>query len=686
MRRSLSPRRPAILGLDAVGCSDQAAGAGREWLVTNGLGGYALGTLGGAPTRTYHGLLVAALRPPVDRTVLVGGLDERVTAAGATGTSDRRARTLRGGPGGTLVGVRLDGLLPVWTHRVGRAVLERRLWMAADANETLVRWALLDGPALRLTTTVLVTARDHHAARAHPGNRRPPVALAGPRRARIRLRTSVGPLDLAVVTDRGQLVSDGPGLERWTRPIALPEETSRGQADRTAGFAAVRLEVDLLPGRSVTLRLSAPTPDRANRPARPRGRSLREARRRHRRLLTLAGAERASTLTRQLVLAADQFLVGRSIPDPDGGPPIDGRSVIAGYPWFTDWGRDTMIAVPGLALATGRAAEAATILRSYAAFRRDGLLPNSFPDEDGVQPAYHAMDAPLWFVEAVRAYEVATGDEDLVSELLPGIVEGLAAYVAGTRFGIGLDPDGLVRGGAPGLQLTWMDAKVGDWVVTPRAGKPVEIQGLWHNALRLAAGWLRDRGRAADAARWEALAERAQASFERRFWREELGYLADVVDGPAGDDPALRPNQLLALSLAHPIFGGRPETARRARRAVAACRAALLTPVGLRSLAPSDPSYRASFQGDRRHRDAAYHNGTVWSWLVGPYIDAVLRLTGDVDHARSVLRPFEAHLADGALGTISEVFEPEPPFAPRGCVAQAWSVAEVLRLSRLLAD
>ncbi|HJW23245.1 MAG TPA: amylo-alpha-1,6-glucosidase, partial [Candidatus Limnocylindrales bacterium] len=598
---------------------------------------------------------------------------------------------LIGGRDGTLVEFRLEGMLPVWTHAVAGGTIERRVWADHGVNATSVRYELCDGARpVRLSVVPLVTARDHHDPRPRRGNSRPPVRQLSPRHAIVRLVTPVGPIDLDVTVDHGSLHTDGPGLGRWHRRIPLPEETARGLPDRTAGFAGLGLEAVLEPGRPLTLTVSVATRGRgvAASPAGPaaspavtdaRG-SLAAAQDRQLALIRAARAETAPPVTRQLVLAADQFLVPRAIPDPDGGTPIHGRSVIAGYPWFNDWGRDTMIALPGLTLATGRAGEAAAILRSFARFRRRGLLPNNFPDDPDDRPGYHTIDAPLAFVAAVGAYDAATADRSLVDDLLPGIVDGLEWYVRGTDFGIGLDAaDGLVRGAAPGLQLTWMDAKVDDWVVTPRRGKPVEIQGLWHNALRLVVGWLGDRGRAAEAARWSDLADRARASFAERFWRPELGYLADVVDGPDGDAVQLRPNQLLAMSQAHPIFDGEP-----ARRALAACRDALLTPVGLRSLAPSDPGYRPTFQGDRRHRDAAYHNGAVWSWLIGPYVDAVLRVTGDVDQARSAIEPFTRHLSDGGLGSIAEIFEPEDPFEPRGCVAQAWGVAEVLRVRRVL--
>lgn len=655
---------PSIVALGRSAILDGGVG-GKEWLVTNGLGGYAFGTVDGRATRTYHGLLVAALRPPVGRTVLVSGLDEVV--AGVTLA------------GATLESFHLEGMLPVWRHRVGAVVIERRVWMTAEANATSIRYELVEGASpVELRLVPLVTARDHHAAAAHPGNARPAVTLPSSRRARIGLRTPEGPLDLGIEADAGAMVAEGPGLGRWRRNLRLSEETVRGQADRTSAFAPLRIEGTLSPGRPVTISFTLEAS----------AGSLAAAQDRAAELLRRARTSAASPTVRQLVLAADQFLVRRSTREaaaeiPEAPPaPLAGRSVIAGYPWFNDWGRDTMIALPGLTLATGRFDDAATILRSFDRFRRDGLLPNNFPDRAGEEPAYHTIDATLWFPNAVAAYEAATGDRSLVDELLAGMLDSLEWHLRGTAFGIGVDPaDGLLRGNAPGYQLTWMDAKVDDWVVTPRAGKPIEIQGLWFNALRLASGWLRERHRGAEAARWDTLADQAGASFAARFSSPTRRCLADVVDGPDGDDWSLRPNQLLAISLPHPIITGEP-----ARRALGACRAALLTPLGLRSLAPSDPRYRPAFRGSRRERDAAYHNGAVWTWLIGPYVDAVLALTGDRPHAHDVLVPFERHLSTAGLGTISENTDPEPPFAPRGCVAQAWGVAEVLRCLRRLED
>jgi predicted glycogen debranching enzyme len=353
--------------------------------------------------------------------------------------------------------------------------------------------------------------------------------------------------------------------------------------------------------------------------------------------------------------------------------------VIAGYPWFTDWGRDTMISLPGLCLATGRFDDAAAILRSFAGWVRDGLLPNSFPDAERTEPAYHAVDAPLWYVHAVDAYGTATGDSALVDSLLPTLVTILDHYAAGTRFGIGVDPaDGLVHAGQPGLQLTWMDAKAGDWVVTPRAGKPVEIQALWIHDCRILARLCRERGDPAAAARYAGLGERAATAFGARFWNGERGCLFDVVDGPAGDDPAVRPNQLFALSLEPDLLD--PQ---RARAIVDTVTRSLWVGLGLRSLAPSDPAYLGTYRGDRLRRDAAYHQGTAWTWLTGAYVEALLRTGTSAANVRARLDGLADHLRDAGLGTVSECLEGDPPHRPVGCYAQAWGVAEMLRSLRL---
>jgi predicted glycogen debranching enzyme len=384
-------------------------------------------------------------------------------------------------------------------------------------------------------------------------------------------------------------------------------------------------------------------------------------------------------LAAELVLAADQFIVtpiGRAAEAARVRARGDEeRSVIAGYHWFTDWGRDTMISLEGLTLLTGRAAEAKRILRTFTSAIRDGLLPNLFPEGDS-HGLYHTADATLWLFHALDRYVAATSDRALLHALLPQLGDVVERHLAGTRFGIGVDArDGLLQQGAPGFQLTWMDAKVGDWVVTPRRGKAVEINALWYNALCLLAEWQRGAGRASDAARLEAAAARVRKSFNRRFWCEPAQHLFDVVDGENGDDSRCRPNQILAISLAHPVLARR-----RWRPVLEVVRDELLTPFGLRTLSPKDPQYQPKYDGDLRSRDAAYHQGTVWPWLLGPFIDA-WRRTFPLDSGATelFLAAFDGHLDDGCVGTIGEIFDAEAPYAARGCVAQAWSVAEVLR-------
>jgi predicted glycogen debranching enzyme len=350
------------------------------------------------------------------------------------------------------------------------------------------------------------------------------------------------------------------------------------------------------------------------------------------------------------------------------------RTIVAGYHWFTDWGRDTMISLEGLTLTTGRHSEAGDILRTFAHYVRDGLIPNLFP-EGRNEGLYHTADATLWFFHALDRYLDITHDWLTVQHILPRLRDIVEHHLRGTRFGIGVDPrDGLLRQGADGYQLTWMDAKVGDWVVTPRRGKAIEINALWYNALKLLEGWAR-REQDGSAGLYAEQAARAYESFNRRFWYAPGGYLYDVVDGERGDDCACRPNQVLAISLRYPVLA--PARWQAVLRVV---RERLLTPVGLRSLAPGHPDYKPIYSGDLRARDAAYHQGTVWAWLIGPFIDAWLRVfPNERAEARQFLDGFPAHLGEGCIGSISEIFDAEPPYTPRGCIAQAWSVAEVLR-------
>src|SRR5712692_11474137 len=377
-------------------------------------------------------------------------------------------------------------------------------------------------------------------------------------------------------------------------------------------------------------------------------------------------ASSAPDWVQQLILAADQFIVKRSLPEE-----ADGRSIIAGYHWFGDWGRDTMIALPGLTLTTGRADIARKILLAFARYVDGGMLPNDFPDAGG-RPEYNTVDAGLWFFEAVRQYFAVTQDKATLVRLFPVLEEMIKAYLKGTRYQIHVDEaDGLLYAGEPGVQLTWMDAKVGDWVVTPRIGKPVEINALWYNALVALAAFARRLGRPARP--WEEAAERVKAGFER-FWNNDAGCCYDVLDGPGGHDDALRPNQIFAVSLP-----ASPLSPARQRRVVNACARHLVTSYGLRSLAPGHPQYQGRYGGDQRQRDGAYHQGTVWAWLLGPFALAHFKVHRDARAARAFLAPLAHHLADYGVGSIAEIFDGDSPFAPGGCIAQAWSVAETLR-------
>jgi predicted glycogen debranching enzyme len=641
------------------------AAESREWLCANGLGGFASGTLAGLPTRRYHGLLVAALTPPVGRTVMVTGLHERVTYDHAT-YELACARWSDGtvAPDGfrLLERFHLDGTTPVWRYACGDALIEKRVWMEPGANTTYVRYRLLRagaGGTVRLELRALVTHRQFHATTRGPG-----------------WRMAVSPVEhgLRVVAFEGArpITIQVPGAaaqaaDEWYVGFRLAAEEARGLDALDDALHAGTFTVELGADRPVLVACSAEARVDLD------GEAAWARRRDHEAQVLLAwrkaqpAAGLAPAWIEQLVLAADQFVVSRPTPDDPGG-----LSVIAGYHWFGDWGRDTMIALPGLTLTLGRPEIARRILGTFGRFVDRGMLPNVFPDA-GESPEYNTVDAALWYVEAVRAYHEATGDRDTLRALFPALEQIVDGYVAGTRYRIHVDPaDGLVAAGEPGVQLTWMDARVDGREVTPRTGKPVEINALWYNAL-VAMGTLAGAlGR--PPARWEALAARTAAGFAR-FWNAEAGHCFDVIDGPGGPEAALRPNQILAVSLpASPLS---PE---RQRQVVDACARRLLVSCGLRSLAPGEPGYRPHFGGGPRERDGAYHQGTAWAWLLGPFALAYDRVHGDRAAARALLEPMAQHLADYGVGSIAEVFDAEPPFAPGGCIAQAWSVAETLRV------
>ncbi len=660
---------PLLLGVGVEVLHDPNRALAREWLVTNGLGGYASSSVLGANTRRYHGLLVAALQPPVRRSVLLAGLLEEITLAGAThslSTHEFWDGTLH--PRGFLAlqAVEWEGTIPVFIYDLEGVRLERRVWMEQGRNATVIAYSLASGaPAAELSVAPLCVARDFHGHTHGDPSWRPRVTPV-PDGIAIQMRDGLPQLYL-----RGFPHPQGEATGEWWWRFLHRVERERGLDAEEDLYRAGRLRFRLEPGSMVAL-LATVEPGAWLEDWRPgaslallvgREAALRSAARR--------GPVGESALGLRLALAADQFLV-RGAAYPALGPPRDGATVIAGYPWFAGWGRDTMISLNGLCLATGRTAIARAVLEHFALYLDQGMIPNYFP-EDGTAPLYDTLDASLWFVLATHAYVAATEDHELVEKLLPAFEEVVRWHVEGTRHGIRLDADGLLAGGEAGLALTWMDARVAGLPVTPRIGKPVEINALWYNVLRLVARWCRQAGRPAEA--YERLAAQASENFCRRFWYAEGGYCYDVVDGPKGNDPSLRPNQLLAASLPHPLL-----PADRARAMLAAIRRHLLTPVGLRTLAPDDPRYVGTYRGDPSTRDAAYHQGTVWPWLLGPYWEAHLKLGGDARDVAAALGVLEGRLVEAGVGTLGEIFEGDPPHRAVGCFAQAWSVGEAMRL------
>ena len=641
---------------------DLAAAERREWLCVNGSGGFASGTIAGTQTRRYHGLLVAALDPPLGRTLLAAQVHDSVDYGGRTWAlfCGRWAGGVAEPSGYQLVErFRLDGTTPVWTYAIAEALIEKRVWMEPGANTTYVRWRVLRArEPVALTLKALVDHRDYHAT-TRGGDWRMDVARV-PDGLRVTAFDGARPLLLLA---RGAAAEPA---HAWYRDFDLPRERERGLDHVDEHLHAATFRATLQPGAALTLVLSAePAPD-------PDGETAWARRARHesdtlsRWTRARPEAKTAPAWIRHLVLAADQFVVRRPLPDDP-----DGATVIAGYHWFGDWGRDTMIALPGLTLAAGRPEVARKILTTFARFVDRGMLPNRFPD-GGQAPEYNTADATLWYVEAIRAYHAATGDDGLLKDLYPMLESILAWHRDGTRYGIRQDPaDGLLAAGEPGVQLTWMDAKVGDWVVTPRIGKPVEINALWYNALVAMAGFARRLRRPAE--ELDTQAARVATGFER-FWNRHDGWCFDVLDGPDGNETALRPNQILAVSLPASAL---PPARRRA--VVDACARHLLTSYGLRSLAPFDARYVGRYGGDQRARDGAYHQGTAWGWLLGPFALAHFNAYGDAARAREYLAPLADHLGDHGLGSIAEIFDGDAPFLPNGCIAQAWSVAETLR-------
>jgi len=649
-------------------CGELEIAESREWLVTNGLGGYASGTVAGTTTRRYHGLLVAPLQPPVKRTVLVSGLDETVRYLGNTfSLATNRWASGFISPNGFLLieSFYLEGAKPVWRYALEDALVEKRVWMKQGENTTYVRFSVVRGrEPIELDAKVLVNYRDfHHTTQAPEWTPRIEAVDDG----------------LEVVAFEGATpiyLKSANGLwtprDEWYRNYFLPAEHERGLDDQEDRLYAGQFHAQIRPGESVTVVLSTEANTPLDEEEALTARTNYEVQlfqnwqAEHARTCASSAEEEPSWLW-QLVLAADQFIVKREMPDDP-----DGRSILAGYHWFNDWGRDIMIALPGLTIAMGRPGIAKKILLSLVPHVDRGMLPNNFPDARQA-PAYNTVDAALWLFEAVRQYFEATQDLEILQILFPALAEIIDAHVRGTRYNIKVDPaDALVYAGSPDVQLTWMDAKVGDWVVTPRTGKAVEINALWINALDSMAGFARLLMRPGEG--YERLVEKATRSFQK-FWNTERQCCYDVIETPLGaKDASLRPNQVFAVSL--PVS---PLSPIQRKAVVDIVASQLLTSHGLRSLGPFEPGYKGDCRGGPRERDSAYHQGTVWGWLLGPFALAHYRVYRDAGLAQSFLEPLGRTIASRGLGTLSEIFSGDPPFTPEGTIAQAWTVAEVVR-------
>ncbi|MFN7930124.1 MAG: amylo-alpha-1,6-glucosidase [Blastocatellia bacterium] len=642
-------------------CGDLAQANRREWLETNGIGGFASSTITGLNTRRYHGLLTAATQPPVGRLLLLAKLEETVVIDGERFdlAVNQYPGTIHPSGQQYLKSFRLAPF-PIFTYEVAGIEIEKSVFMPHGENTTVIQYRAnkIGAKNVALEARPLLAFRDYHSTTHENSALNPHVAISDgvatvqPYAALPKLHFAHNACDVATTGE-------------WYRNFEYAQEQARGLEFREDLFQPLVLTFSLAARARAVIIASTEVRDVRDCAAMQR----REMKRRRK---VLAAASATDDFTRQLVTAADQFIVARGAQ----------KTVIAGYHWFSDWGRDTMIALPGLTLATGRADVAQSILLEFARHVDRGMLPNRFPDA-GEAPEYNTVDATLWFFESIRAWAAHTNDYNFVQANFYAVLTDIVDWhIRGTRYGIRVDTDGLLHAGEPGVQLTWMDAKIGDWVVTPRTGKPVEIQALWYNALCIMKDFALRFGDEARASQYAALAARVYSSFQHQFWNEATECLYDVVDD-AERDSSLRPNQILALSLPHALITGE-----KARRVLATVERELLTPVGLRSLAPSDPRYIPHYEGGILERDGAYHQGIVWTWLLGPFFTAYLKVHGNSGRVQveQWLTAWHARMREAGLGQIAEIYDAEPPFTPRGCIAQAWSVAELLRVKQALAQ
>jgi predicted glycogen debranching enzyme len=656
--------------IDEITCKDYYKSSHLEWLETNGLGSFASGTVSGANTRRYHGLLVASLHPPVDRIVTLAKLEETLLVGKQRfEVSSNQFRFTVSPKGYSLIREFRLNPFPTWTYQLNGLTIEKSVFMVHGENTTLVRYQLVnpEDQFAVLAVRPFAAFRDYHSLTSENGSIRSRPEKDEPGLLQVRPYEGLPAL---------RLHHNGVGFTvqpDWYRQFEYLEELDRGLDFREDLFAHGYLSFELSakhPQAFLLATLNEKEPITLQQVAEMEDR---ERARREKIVLSLGSAD---SFVQQLVRAADSFIIRRA----DGA-----SSVIAGYHWFADWGRDTMICLPGLALTTKRFELAKNILSSFLGYLNQGMLPNRFPDKNG-QPEYNAVDATLWLFHAAHEYFKATHDSAFVrDEAFPKLEEVIDWHIKGTRYGIRVDEaDALLSAGSEGVQLTWMDAKIGDWVVTPRHGKPVEINALWYNALRVMERLSKQLKKRERAKFYEELADRVRESFNRTFWNAEANCLYDgIQDGRP--DRKIRPNQIFAVSLPFALL-----PPKRAEAVVTCVKEKLLTPYGLRSLAPEDTEYRKIYQGNPYERDNAYHQGTAWAWLIGPFVDGYLNAFGISEenwlYLTSLFDPLRQHLREAGLGSISEIFDGDPPHSPKGCASQAWSVAEVLRTYQKLAE
>jgi predicted glycogen debranching enzyme len=636
-------------------CTDFQKSSSLEWLETNGIGGFASSTVSGANTRRYHGLLIAATRPPLGRILMISKFEEVLTIDGETFELSANQYPDVIHPNGFqyLKSFRQDPF-PIWTFETGGIEIEKKIFMPHGSNTTVCQWSASgnEKSEISLELKPLIAFRDYHHLKHIEGNFDSHFEFNDK-------QIAICPFQEMPALIFSHNAGSTEKTLHWYRNFEYEIERQRGFDFREDLFQPFTLKFDL----SETAIVIASTESQNVSDVKKLEKAEIE-----RRENLCEVAEAKDDFTKQLVLAADQYIVKRGT----------GETIIAGYPWFSDWGRDTMISLTGLTLATNRDEIARNIIREFSNHISEGMLPNRFPDEDE-EPEYNTVDATLWYFEAIRAYAEKTGDFDFVKdelyEKLKGIIEW---HLQGTRYNIHAELDNVLYAGEEGVQLTWMDAKVGDWVVTPRIGKPVEIQALWYNALKIMEDFAERFGDKEGKKHYQSIAEYAKKSFNKIFWNEDAECLFDVINGEEKDG-SIRPNQIFAVSLPHTML-----SSAKAKKVLQKVEKELLTPFGLRSLSPNDIEYRPIYIGNTFERDSAYHQGTVWAWLIGAYIDAYRKISPKTQKSEKyisqVLEGFKAHLKDKGIGQISEIFDADSPHEPRGCFAQAWSVAEILRV------